>query len=364
MLVAHGCLPRPAASLMYVVRTVRHRIASRPPRICPPDVRTPLVSQSSALLPCAARNSKQVLEERNFPASDIVLLERASALAGTLTEAAGEPTFIRALWKDSFEDARFVFFAGAPHDAEQSWSAAQRSGATVIDLTGALATPGQRPARARGFQRWGLAVSAAPTPIKAADAFPTRRIPRPRRRRDRRVHARSRLATIRAAANRAAAVPSGFRARTARRGGTGEPDHALAFVSRPSRKPVFDAQVAFQPVGQLRAGSAKPTLAEMRRRDRARCGCLSRRRRADARHSVGASAGLLRVCFRGLRGVCVRRWRAEQLHARFENLGVKIAAPEDAAPSNATVAGESEIHLARIEAGPECSGRRVDLGRC
>ena len=53
---------------------------------------------------------KLLLEERNFPAGDIVLLDEP-ALAGTLTEAAGEPTFIRALTEDSFEDARFVFFA-------------------------------------------------------------------------------------------------------------------------------------------------------------------------------------------------------------------------------------------------------------
>ena len=35
-----------------------------------------------------------------------------ASMAGTLTEAAGEPTFIRALEEDSFEGARFVFFAG------------------------------------------------------------------------------------------------------------------------------------------------------------------------------------------------------------------------------------------------------------
>ncbi len=55
---------------------------------------------------------KQVLEDRNFPASDVVLLDE-SVMAGTLTEAAGEPTFIRALDEDSFEHANFVFFAGA-----------------------------------------------------------------------------------------------------------------------------------------------------------------------------------------------------------------------------------------------------------
>ena len=38
----------------------------------------------------------QVLEDRHFPSSDIVLLD-TRVPPGTLTEAAGEPTFIRAL---------------------------------------------------------------------------------------------------------------------------------------------------------------------------------------------------------------------------------------------------------------------------
>src|SRR5580693_6699922 len=85
----------------------------------------------------------QVLEERHFQASDIVLLD-TSVPAGTLTEAAGEPTFIRALDQESFEGARVAFLAGSPQDAEQNWSAAERSGAIVIDLTSALAEPGHR----------------------------------------------------------------------------------------------------------------------------------------------------------------------------------------------------------------------------
>ena len=81
---------------------------------------------------------KQVLEDRHFPASDVILLDE-SVMAGTLTEAAGEPTFIRALQEDSFERAHFVFFAGTTLDAEKNWQAARKAGATVIDLTGALA---------------------------------------------------------------------------------------------------------------------------------------------------------------------------------------------------------------------------------
>src|ERR1700719_484794 len=85
---------------------------------------------------------KLVLEERNFPAGEIILLDE-SVMAGTLTEAAGEPTFIRALDEDSFEGSRFVFFAGTAFDAERNWLAAQRAGATIIDMTGAVMASGR-----------------------------------------------------------------------------------------------------------------------------------------------------------------------------------------------------------------------------
>src|ERR1700726_4769629 len=84
---------------------------------------------------------KLVLENRNFPAGEIILLDEP-ILAGTLTEAGGEPTFIRALNEDSFERAGFAFFAGSAQDADRNWQAAQRAGAQVIDLTGASRATG------------------------------------------------------------------------------------------------------------------------------------------------------------------------------------------------------------------------------
>src|ERR1700683_212264 len=85
---------------------------------------------------------KLVLEDRKFPAGEIILLDEP-ILAGTLTEAGGEPTFIRALDEDSFERAGFAFFTGSAQDAERNWQAAQRSGARVVDMTGALAATGR-----------------------------------------------------------------------------------------------------------------------------------------------------------------------------------------------------------------------------
>src|ERR1700757_2548402 len=101
----------------------------------------PSVSSNRAAIVGASslrgKELKQVLEDRNFPTSEIVLLDE-SVMAGTLTEAGGETTFIRALEEDSFEGARFAFFAGTVFDTEHNWLAARRAGATVIDLTGAV----------------------------------------------------------------------------------------------------------------------------------------------------------------------------------------------------------------------------------
>src|SRR6202451_3043851 len=117
---------------------------------------------------------KLVLEDRNFPASEIILLDEP-AVAGTLTEAGGEPTFIRALDEDSFEKAGLAFFAGSAQDAERNWQAAQRSGARGIDMTGGLrATAGTpslerplpgRPAAGNGSGKLAPYSSPAPAVI-------------------------------------------------------------------------------------------------------------------------------------------------------------------------------------------------------
>jgi aspartate-semialdehyde dehydrogenase len=44
--------------------------------------------------------------------------------------------------------------------------------------------------------------------------------------------------------------------------------------------------------------------------------------------------------------------KPEQLESAFRNLGIKVAGAADPAPNNVSVAGESEIQIARIEADP------------
>jgi aspartate-semialdehyde dehydrogenase len=81
------------------------------------------------------------MEERNFPSTDIRLLDD-EVIEGTLTEAAGEPVVIEGVDDESFTAVRFAFFTGSREFTRRHWKQAQRSGATLIDLSGELAAQG------------------------------------------------------------------------------------------------------------------------------------------------------------------------------------------------------------------------------
>ena len=169
---------------------------------------------------------KQVLEDRNFPATEVVLFDE-SVMAGTLTEAAGEPTFIRALEEDSFEGVRFAFFAGSALDAEQNWLAAQRAGATVIDLTGS----GCRVRSGDDMDSVaGIVDSAAPW-RESERRLSAHGVLFSAVAGDHRVDSCRRLWQIPAATYCHSAFSAGFRTRSGGHRGTRKPDDEAAFVS-------------------------------------------------------------------------------------------------------------------------------------
>jgi aspartate-semialdehyde dehydrogenase len=116
---------------------------------------------------------------------------------------------------------------------------------------------------------------------------------------------------------------------------------------RPIVQPIFDAQVAFN----LLAGygpETKPTFKQVGdsiAKDVSEY--LAGRAQAPAIQLVQAPV------FYGYAFAAYAEFASpqpsEQLQTAFSNLGVKVDAPDDPAPTNVTVAGESEIHLARIE---------------
>ncbi|HXX71960.1 MAG TPA: Asd/ArgC dimerization domain-containing protein [Candidatus Acidoferrum sp.] len=300
--------------------------------------RLAIVGASSLL----GKELKQVLEDRNFPARDIVLLDE-SVLAGTLTEAGGEATFIRALEEDSFEAAQFAFFAGSMSDAERNGPVAAKSGATAIDLTGALGAsgnlancaipslapvlPAERGDRGNGSIA-GAAYSSPSSPVIIActlamglNAFEPGRIS---------------VLFFPPVSERGQAGVEELESQTA---------SLLSF--REIAQPVFDAQVAFNLLARYGERS-KPSLAQMRAaiaRDVARY--------LVGRAPVPAIQLVQAPVFYGYAFAAYVEMQSplppEPLEAALVQLGVKIGAPGDPPPTNVTVAGESGIQIMRIE---------------
>jgi aspartate-semialdehyde dehydrogenase len=303
------------------------------------------------------REVKLVLEERNFPTGDIVLLDEP-VLAGTLTEAGGEPTFIRALNESSFEDARFAFFTGSQRDAEQNWRAAQKSGATVIDLTGVLASSPEAtvsiPQLATVFlPRPGMDLNP---PATAGTTQNAARLQVPYSSPGSGVIIGCTIAAALAKFSPLRTVamlfpPVSERDQLAVDELESQTTNLLSF--RPIAQGIFDAQVAFN----LLAGygeESKPTFQEVRT-------SIAR----DVAHYAGERAHAPAIqlvqapVFYGYAFAAFAEFAAppstEQLELAFANVGVKVAGSGEPPPTNISVAGENEIHLARIEADPNVS---------
>ncbi|MGC1382363.1 MAG: Asd/ArgC dimerization domain-containing protein [Candidatus Acidiferrales bacterium] len=303
--------------------------ASKPPRVA-------IVGASSL----RGKELKLVLEERNFPVGDIVLLEEPVA-AGTLTAAGGEPAFVRALDENSFEGAQFAFFAGSERDAEQNWQAAQRSGATVIDMTGALSAAGKATSWIPSLSSVLLPRPGAATSGASRAAIPYSS-PGPGTVIACTVAAGlSKLSPTRVAI--VLYVPVSERDQAGVDELESQTTNLLSF--RPIEQTVFDTQVAFNMLSAF-GESAKPTLAGLRAAIvRSATHCLAGRAAVPALQVVQAPV------FYGYAFSAYVEFGAaiapEQIETALLSLGVRVAANDDAPPSNLSVVGEGDIHLAR-----------------
>ena len=291
---------------------------------------------------------KLVLEERNFPTSEIVLLDESIA-AGTLTEAAGEPTFIRALDEDSFEGIGLAFFAGVTASTAANWATAQRAGASVIDLSGTLAATGRAatwiPSLAQAVpprlptRADSAASGSAPPALYSSPASPV-------------------IIACTMAAGLSRFSPQRvillFFPPVSERDQPGideletQTTNLLSF--HPTAQTVFDVQVAFNLLSAY-GESSKSSLEDTRAaiaRDVAQF--LAGRAPVPAIQLVQAPV------FYGYAFAAYAEFAsaspAGQLEAALANLGVKFAAAGDPAPTNVSVAGESEIQLAEIKPDP------------
>ena len=79
----------------------------------------------------------EVLNDRNFPAVDVKLLDDDEAL-GQLETMGDEVTFIQRVRTEQFEHLDFTFFASDPGSTRKSWKTARDAGSAIVDLSYAL----------------------------------------------------------------------------------------------------------------------------------------------------------------------------------------------------------------------------------
>jgi aspartate-semialdehyde dehydrogenase len=285
---------------------------------------------------------KLVLEDRNFPASEIVLLDESS-MAGTLTVADGEPTFIRALDGESFESARFVFFAGTAYDAERNWLAAQSAGATVIDLTGAVVSSGR-------FVSWIPSLDSI-LPQRTAHGTNGSAHPKPYFSPSTPVVIACTLAAslLKFPAQRFALVmfpPVSEKDQAGIDELETQTTNLLSF--RPIEQTIFDAQVAFNLLS-VYGEASKPSLPDIRKSMVDEVG-----RYLAGRAPMPAVQLVQAPVFYGYAFSAFAKWGSEEVspaevEAALAGLGVVIAKPDDPPPTNVSVAGEGHIHLSPID---------------
>jgi len=114
---------------------------SEPARITPP---TPPAARGklyrAAIVGAGSLKGKEVAEvlnERNFPAADIRLLDDDESM-GQLEAMGDEISFIQRVRAEQFEHVDFTFFASDPESTRRSWKDARDAGSTIVDLSAVL----------------------------------------------------------------------------------------------------------------------------------------------------------------------------------------------------------------------------------
>jgi aspartate-semialdehyde dehydrogenase len=293
------------------------------------------------------KDLKQWIEESGFPAGEVRLLDEEFA-AGTLTDVAGEPAIVQGVNDASFEGSRFVFFAGSSEFANRNAAAAERAGATVIDLTGGLATM----PRAR---RWIPHLDSVLSP-PAAIAGPNRTL--------RMCLSPSTPAIVACSLSAGLAAFSPTRVAivffhpVSERGQAGvdelesQTGKLLSLQAIP--QDVFDAQVAFNLLDRWGAASGA-RLSDVRT-------ALAREVRSylDGRVPVPAMMLVQAPVFFGHSFACYVEFPAppepQSIVERLAAAGFKTAEADGPGPSNLSVAGEAQplIGLAEQDENIEC----------
>jgi len=288
---------------------------------------------------------KQLLDDSSFPAAEIRLLDEDIAV-GTLTAAGGEPALIQAVDEDSFKGIRFVFFTGTPAFTARHWEAAQRAGATLIDLSGGLTDlpsafrwipaldpilpPPQAPRRsnAKLFLSPGAPTIVVCSIAAALAEFSAERIS---------------IVILQPVSERGSAGVEELESQTIK---------LLSF--QPIAQEVFDAQVAFNLLDRYgetsgeRLSDARSTIARDVRN------YLAGRASVPAIQLIQAPVfySYAFTAYAELGSLTASVNGCAELQRALKAAGIKLVASAEPAPSNVSVAGESCVVLGHIERDP------------
>jgi aspartate-semialdehyde dehydrogenase len=302
-------------------------------------VRVAIAGASSLL----GKELKLWLEESNFPAIDIRLLDE-EFIAGTLTEAGGEPAIIETVNEDSFERVRFAFFTGSPEFSNRHVPEARRAGAVVIDLSGGMGSDANA-------KPWIPALDAVlgPPVEGVAPAEPRSLFVVPAAPSDIAISISAALAP--AGLERLVVTflqPVSERGEEAIEELESQVVKLLSF--QPVSQIVFDTQVGFNMLSSY-GPESRETLAD----SRARIANESRRYLAG-RAPVPAIMLVQAPVFYSHAFTAYAEFKAppalEDLVARLERAGLKVARAADEPPTNVNVAGEARPVLRQPERDP------------
>ncbi len=95
---------------------------------------------------------KEVLEDRNFPAMDIKLLDDDESL-GQLERVQDEVAFVQAVTADQLEQVDFTFFASDESFTHSHWKMARDAGSAIVDLSYSIEQDMNAPVRAPWIEK-------------------------------------------------------------------------------------------------------------------------------------------------------------------------------------------------------------------
>jgi len=285
---------------------------------------------------------KSLLEESHFAACDFRLVDEES-VAGLLTEDGGEPAVIQPVEADSFNKAWTIFFAGSPAFTARNLELANRSGARILDLSGALAGNG-------GVQMWlpRFPEHADITSRDNANIFSIPSAP---------AEIIARIAVAVRSLSRSPLTAVAFQSISSSGGKAGieelETQTGQLLSFQPAGKAVFDTQVAFTMLDHFGPASAHKLQASLEVLRKEVHACLPSDERAPLVQLLHAPVfyGSTVTAFANLDPSA----DAAIISKACGEAGLTIAS-DDSPPGNISSAGETALQLAPPQSDPSAPG--------